>query len=41
MRTFIVGLLMVATFATPCVYDLFSSEPSPLSALLAVIGFVG
>lgn len=41
MRILIIGFLMVATFAAPCIYDVFSSEPSPLASLLAVAGLTG
>ena len=40
MRILIVGFLTIATFAAPCVYDVFSSEPSPLTTPLAIAGLV-
>jgi hypothetical protein len=35
MKRLIVGLLTFAIVAAPCVYDMFSAEPSALSGLLA------
>jgi hypothetical protein len=37
-RILIVGVLGFAILATPCVYDVFSTEPSPLTSLLAAAG---
>nr|WP_299501616.1 hypothetical protein [uncultured Rhizobium sp.] len=38
MKRLIVGMLALAVFAAPCVYDVFSTEPSPMGALAAVVG---
>jgi hypothetical protein len=35
MKRPIVGLLTFAIVAMPCVYDIFSAEPSALAGLLA------
>jgi hypothetical protein len=38
MKRLIVGMLALAVFAAPCVYDVFSPEPSPMAALATAIG---
>lgn len=38
MKCLIVGMLALAVFAAPCIFDVFSQEPSPLTALAAAIG---
>jgi hypothetical protein len=38
MKRLIVGMLALAIFAAPCVYDVFSPEPSPMAALAAAVG---
>lgn len=35
MKRIIIFILGAAVFAAPCVYDVFSDEPSPLLGLLA------
>ncbi|MHC2487267.1 hypothetical protein [Sinorhizobium meliloti] len=35
MKRLIVGILTFAVVAAPCIYDIFSSEPSALTGLLA------
>ncbi len=35
MKRFIICILGAAVFAAPCIYDAFSTEPSPLWGLLA------
>jgi hypothetical protein len=35
MKRVIICILAVTVFAAPCIYDVFSSEPSPLLGLLA------
>ncbi len=39
MKRLVVGLLVLAVFAAPCVYDAFSPEPSPIAALAAPLVF--
>lgn len=41
MKPLIVGILALAVFAAPCVYDAFSAEPSPMAALAAAVGLQG
>ncbi|WP_311785491.1 hypothetical protein [Ferirhizobium litorale] len=36
MKRLVAGILMLAVFAAPCVYDFTSLEPSPLAVLLTV-----
>jgi len=38
MKRLIVGMLVLAVFAAPCVYDVFSPEPSPFVAVVAAVG---
>lgn len=40
MKRMIVGMLALAVFAAPCVYDVFSPEPSPIAALATVMGIL-
>jgi len=35
MKKIIVSIVAIAVFATPCVYDILSQEPSPLVGLVA------
>lgn len=41
MKRLIIGMLALAVFAAPCVYDVFSDEPSPLAAMAAAAGLHG
>jgi hypothetical protein len=41
MKRLVVGILALAVFAAPCVYDAFSPEPSPIAALAAAVGLQG
>ncbi|CAN7580936.1 hypothetical protein LJR255_004183 [Pararhizobium sp. LjRoot255] len=41
MKCLVVGMLALAVFATPCIYDAFSLEPSPMAALAAAVGLQG
>ena len=41
MKRLVVGMLALALFAAPCVYDAFSSEPSPIAAFAAADGLQG
>lgn len=38
MKRLIIGMLALAVFAAPCVYDVFSPEPSPLAAAVGLLG---
>lgn len=40
MKRIIICILAVTVFAAPCIYDVFSSEPSPLLGLLAAAAVV-
>jgi len=35
MKRIVICILAVTVFAAPCIYDVFSNEPSPLLGLLA------
>jgi hypothetical protein len=37
MTRIIIGILALAIFAAPCVYDAFSPEPSALAGLVAML----
>lgn len=41
MKRLIVGMLALAIFAAPCVYDVFSPEPPPMVALAMAVGLPG
>ncbi|WP_426230453.1 hypothetical protein [Pararhizobium sp. DWP3-4] len=41
MKRLIVGMLALAVFAAPCVYDVVSPEPSPLVAVATAVGLQG
>jgi hypothetical protein len=41
MKRLIIGLLVLAVFAAPCIYDVLSPEPSPLAAVALAVGFQG
>ncbi|MBP1862263.1 hypothetical protein [Rhizobium herbae] len=41
MKRLIVGMLALAVFAAPCVYDVFSPEPSPFVAVVTAVGLHG
>jgi hypothetical protein len=36
MKRLTICILGITVFAAPCVYDVFSAEPSPLAGLVAV-----
>ncbi len=38
MKRLIIGILALAVLAAPCVYDVFSDEPSPLAAIATAAG---
>lgn len=41
MKRVITGLLTLAVFAAPCIYDVLSPEPSPLAAIALIAGLPG
>lgn len=41
MKRLIIGMLALAVFAAPCVYDVFSPEPSPLAVVATAAGLLG
>jgi hypothetical protein len=41
MKGILVGMLVAIVFAAPCAYDVFSTEPSPLAGLVAVVTVTG
>ncbi|MCW0001007.1 hypothetical protein OE766_22495 [Pararhizobium sp. YC-54] len=41
MKRLIIGMLVLAVFAAPCVYDASSPEPSPMAALATAVGLQG
>jgi len=41
MKRLIIGLLVLAVLAAPCIYDALSLEPSPLGAVALAVGFQG
>jgi hypothetical protein len=41
MKRLIIGMLALAVFAAPCVYDVLSNEPSPLAAIATAVGLQG
>ncbi len=41
MKRLIVGMLVLAVVAAPCIYDVLSPEPSPMAALATMLGLVG
>jgi hypothetical protein len=41
MKSLIVGMLALAVFAAPCVYDVNSQEPSPFVAVVTAVGLQG
>ena len=41
MKRILMGMLATVTFAAPCVYDVFSLEPSPLASLVEIAMFAG
>ncbi|WP_281409911.1 MULTISPECIES: hypothetical protein [Rhizobium] len=38
MKLFIILLLGATVFATPCIYDISSREPSPFGGFVAAVG---
>jgi hypothetical protein len=41
MKRLIISMLALAVFAAPCVYDVFSPEPSPVAAVARALGLQG
>nr|WP_261334195.1 hypothetical protein [Rhizobium leguminosarum] len=41
MKAATICILIATVFAAPCIYDVASTEPSPLNGLLAVTQAVG
>ncbi|MFP3546743.1 hypothetical protein SB748_25175 [Rhizobium sp. SIMBA_035] len=37
MKRIFMGIMAAVIFAAPCVYDVFSEEPSPLVGLVAAV----